>query len=200
MMLTLFLFTQACGVLKWSEVKRANQAAEIRGTTSVNAAGSNNSSSPTKNTGSTTKPVSKPTENTRGASSLIKPGTRSERNTQSKLLDVYSDWKGTPYKLGGNSKKAIDCSAFMQRTFDEGFGKQLPRTTMEQYAVGKKIDRNALQTGDLVFFKTGTNTWHVGVYLSDNQFMHASVTYGVSVTDLTNPYWKRRYIGARRIL
>lgn len=201
MVLAVILFTQACGVLKWSEVKRANQAAEVRGTSSGNTAGGRGgSSTPAKNTGSATKPAAKSPANVGGTPTVSKPSTRSERNTQSKLLDIYADWKGTPYKWGGNSKKAIDCSAFMQRTFDEGFGKQLPRTTQEQYAVGKKIDKKALQTGDLVFFKTGTNTWHVGVYLSDNQFMHASVTYGVSVTDLTNPYWKRRYIGARRIL
>lgn len=198
MLIGLLVFVQACGVLKWSEVKRANQAAEIRGTT-ADADREKSTSEPAAN-----KTTKSSTAANSGASTVNKkPVTtqsRTEKSMQANLLAVYADWKGTPYKWGGDSKKAIDCSAFMQRTFEEGFGKKLPRTTQEQYAIGKKIDKKALQTGDLVFFKTGSNTWHVGVYLSDNQFMHASVTYGVSVTDINNPYWKRRYIGARRIL
>jgi len=198
MMLALLFFMQGCGVLKWSDVNRAEMASDNRGP-AANNGGNSSSSTAVNNSGSSSKKPTKPNGNTQ-KKPINAPISRSEKSIQSKLLDVYSDWKGTPYKWGGTSKKAIDCSAFMQRTFDEGFGKQLPRTTQEQYAVGKKIDKKALQTGDLVFFKTGTNTWHVGVYLSDEQFMHASVTYGVSVTDLNNPYWKRRYIGARRLL
>jgi cell wall-associated NlpC family hydrolase len=191
----IFFVVNGCGVLKWSEVNSSDL---------VNPPASNTSSEARRNTTDSSKKVEKK-EDSKPRTSPTKSSTervasKSEKEVQQQLLAVYSSWKGTPYKWGGTNKSAIDCSAFMQRTFEEGFAMKLPRTTQEQYAIGKKIDKKALRTGDLVFFKTGTNTWHVGVYLTDEQFMHASVTYGVSVTDLNNAYWKRRYIGARRIL
>jgi cell wall-associated NlpC family hydrolase len=82
---------------------------------------------------------------------------------------------------------------------EDAFNIKVSRTTQTQRKEGKPVSKERLETGDLVFFQTGNTTWHVGIYLQDGQFMHASVTYGVSVSDINNTYWKRRYKGARRI-
>lgn len=117
------------------------------------------------------------------------------------LRQHQRNWRGTPYRLGGSSRKGIDCSAFMQLTFRELFGIQLPRTTVEQAKVGTKISKNALRTGDLVFFKTGRgpNGRHVGVYVKDGQFLHASTKGGVVYSDIHSPYWSKRFWQARRL-
>ena len=73
------------------------------------------------------------------------------------LMEFYNEWKNVRYKLGGNSKKGIDCSAFTQRIFKEKFDVKIPRTTRTQVKVGKRVKKSELEMGDLVFFKTGKN-------------------------------------------
>lgn len=68
-------------------------------------------------------------------------------------MDQYADWKGVRYRLGGSTKKGVDCSSFVQRTFREQFGLELPRSTYEQQEMGKAVSRNNLRTGDLVLFR-----------------------------------------------
>ncbi|WP_092512368.1 bifunctional murein DD-endopeptidase/murein LD-carboxypeptidase [Xenorhabdus mauleonii] len=119
---------------------------------------------------------------------------------KSKLLDQYADWKGVAYRLGGNTKRGIDCSAFVQRTFHDQFGMALPRSTLEQQNIGQTVSRSKLRAGDLVLFKTGAHMRHVGIYIGNNQFVHASTSSGVMVSKLTDNYWNKRYYGARRVL
>ncbi|CAM3521899.1 suppresses thermosensitivity of prc mutants at low osmolality (lipoprotein) [Xenorhabdus nematophila AN6/1] len=119
---------------------------------------------------------------------------------KSKLLSQYADWKGVTYRLGGSTKRGIDCSAFVQRTFHDQFGMALPRSTSEQQNIGQTVSRSKLRAGDLVLFKTGARMRHVGIYLGNNQFVHASTSNGVIVSRLTDSYWNKRYYGARRIL
>ncbi|MBC8950963.1 MULTISPECIES: bifunctional murein DD-endopeptidase/murein LD-carboxypeptidase [Xenorhabdus] len=119
---------------------------------------------------------------------------------KSKILNQYADWKGVAYRLGGNTKRGIDCSAFVQRTFHDQFGMELPRSTLEQQNIGQTISRSKLRAGDLVLFKTGVRRRHVGIYIGNNQFVHASTSNGVIVSKLTDTYWSKRYYGARRVL
>jgi cell wall-associated NlpC family hydrolase len=116
-----------------------------------------------------------------------------------KILDHYDEWEGVRYKFGGNSRKGIDCSAYMQRIFKDEFSYSLPRTSHEQIKLGSRIAKNKLNTGDLVFFKTSSRERHVGVYIGDGKFVHASTKVGVTVSELDNQYWKTKYDQARRI-
>ncbi len=117
------------------------------------------------------------------------------------LLEAqYRQWRGVRYRLGGNDLTGIDCSAFVQRTFAERFGVALPRQTEDQARVGRAISQQQLQTGDLVLFKTGWRTRHIGIYLDDKRFLHASTSQGVTISSLQNPYWQAKYWTARRLV
>ncbi len=115
------------------------------------------------------------------------------------LMDFYKEWKNVRYKFGGNSKKGIDCSAFTQRIYKEKFDMKIPRSTRTQVKVGKEIKKSELELGDLVFFKTGVQDRHVGVYMGNGDFMHASIK-GVKFTKLDKPFYKRKYWTSRRII
>ncbi|WP_338557182.1 bifunctional murein DD-endopeptidase/murein LD-carboxypeptidase [Erwinia sp. E_sp_B04_7] len=119
---------------------------------------------------------------------------------KSRLMDQYADWKGVRYRLGGTSKRGIDCSAFVQTTFREQFGLDLPRSTYEQEDTGKSINRGKLRAGDLVLFRAGSTGRHVGIYLGNDNFVHASTSSGVMISNLNDNYWKKRYREARRVL
>ncbi|MBB1201606.1 bifunctional murein DD-endopeptidase/murein LD-carboxypeptidase [Enterobacteriaceae bacterium 89] len=119
---------------------------------------------------------------------------------KSRLMEQYASWKGVRYRLGGDTKRGIDCSAFVQRTFREQFGMDLPRSTYEQQEMGKSITRKQLRTGDLVLFRAGSTGRHVGIYIGNNQFVHASTSSGVTISSMDEPYWNKRYNEARRVL
>lgn len=117
------------------------------------------------------------------------------------LSEHQQEWKGTRYRLGGTSKSGVDCSGFMQITFRDLFGIDLPRTTTEQAKEGTRVSKSEIKTGDLVFFKTGRgpNGKHVGVYVKNGQFLHASTKGGVIYSDLDSPYWSKTFWQARRL-
>lgn len=123
----------------------------------------------------------------------------SHSNIETKLKQIAKEWSHTPYVLGGTTKKGADCSAFTQNILSH-FNIALARTTTAQLNSGLKIQKSKLQSGDLVFFKTGKgpNGMHVGIYTSQNKFIHLSTKGGAKEADLENPYWKTRYLGARR--
>ncbi|MBY6094856.1 NlpC/P60 family protein [Ferrimonas balearica] len=125
---------------------------------------------------------------------------QSNNPVQQLLKQQYSVWAGTPYRLGGASKRGVDCSALVQLTYREHFDVALPRTTEAQAEVGRSIKRSAIGPGDLVFFKTGFSTRHVGMMLDDVRFLHASTSRGVIVSRLDNPYWTKHYWHARRVM
>lgn len=118
---------------------------------------------------------------------------------KTKILAEYSHWKGTRYHLGGHSRRGIDCSALMQEIFQGSMSMDLPRTTGEQMRNGYRISKGELKPGDLVFFKTSRATRHVGVYVGNNEFVHASRKKGVTVSNLDNEYWQAHYETARRL-
>lgn len=123
----------------------------------------------------------------------------SDKEIKAALMEFYNEWKNVKYKFGGNSKKGIDCSAFTQRIFKEKFNVKIPRSTRTQVKSGEGIKKSQLQLGDLVFFKTGKYDRHVGVYMGDGNFMHASIK-GIKFTKLNKPFYKKAYWTSRRIL
>ncbi len=115
------------------------------------------------------------------------------------LLYKIDHWWATPYCYGGNTESCIDCSAFAQTVMRTVYGIHVPRTAQEQFDNSKKVDAAHLREGDLVFFNTGgREASHVGVYLFNNKFVHASTSSGVTVSDLGDAYWQQRFIGAGR--
>ena len=114
------------------------------------------------------------------------------------LLQIIDEWMGVRYRLGGTNKAGVDCSALMQTFFTALYGISLPRTAKEQYNLSRKVSRTDLREGDLVFFNTTGGISHVGMYLQNNRFIHAS-SAGVTISDLFDDYWMRRFIGVGRI-
>jgi cell wall-associated NlpC family hydrolase len=118
------------------------------------------------------------------------------------LLDGALDLVGIRYRRGGTSEETgFDCSGFVGYVFKEKLGLLLPRTSREISKVGEEVPKSELEPGDLVFFKTMRQTFsHVGIYLGNNQFVHAPRTgQSIRVEDMRQSYWARRYNGARRI-
>ena len=117
-----------------------------------------------------------------------------------RIISNAMDYIGVPYVFGGTSPYGFDCSGYVQYVFaNAGIG--LPRTADVQYEVGTPISTTELVAGDLVFFSTYTyGASHVGIYVGDNSFVHASSSRGVTVDSLGSSYWSSHYIGARRIL
>lgn len=115
------------------------------------------------------------------------------------LLAYIDEWYGTRYRLGGASKSGIDCSAFVQAIYSSAFAVSLPRTAREQYKTSRIISATELKEGDLVFFNTTGGISHVGIYLQNNKFVHASSSYGVIISDMFDPYYVRRFVGAGRV-
>lgn len=115
------------------------------------------------------------------------------------LLSHYSNWAGTRHKLGGTGENGVDCSSFIQTLFQDKFQFQLPRSSREQMTLGSRVDLADLQSGDLLFFRTGPTRRHVGVYVGDDQFLHVSTRAGVEIAKLFSPYWQRHFITARRV-
>lgn len=111
------------------------------------------------------------------------------------------EYLNTPYLWGGTSKRGIDCSAFIQTVMYQSLGVTLPRTSLEQSAVGEPVEKSDLKFGDLIFFDTmrkGRVT-HVGMYLSNGYFAHSGSKTGVAVASLDDEFYTRTYLKARRV-
>jgi cell wall-associated NlpC family hydrolase len=106
-----------------------------------------------------------------------------------------------PYRFGGTTLRGIDCSAFVQRVFGL-IDLELPRTAREQFRLGERVDRAGLTVGDLVFFRTYASfPSHVGIYLGDSLFIHASsVGRKVTIDSLEQGYYRKRFLGGRRVI
>jgi len=124
----------------------------------------------------------------------------------SRILSEAETYLGTPYRFGGTTRSGIDCSAFVQRVF-EIFDYQLPRVSSAQAKEGTEISKEELRAGDLVFFSTTGRgrVSHVGIVhtVSEDgeiEFIHASSSQGVTVTPLSDAYWSKRFLYAKRIL
>jgi len=115
------------------------------------------------------------------------------------LVKVATGFLGAPYRLGGSSVTGLDCSAFVRIIYDI-FSITLPRTASEQARIGLKVPRSELAEGDLIFFNTRRAFGHVGIYIGNNEFVHASsVKRKVRVDSLDTPYFDRRFVRAVRL-
>lgn len=122
-----------------------------------------------------------------------------QANIKQIILQDYRRWQGVRYLWGGDSKYGIDCSAFTRRVLGE-LSINLPRTTSEQIHFGNHIAKQQLKIGDLVFFKTSPETRHVGVYVGNGQFIHASKSMGVTTSRLDDQYWESSYETSVRVI
>lgn len=126
-------------------------------------------------------------------------GVAVNATTNTKLYQFVYDWLGTPYRLGGDSKKGIDCSKFSLAVYENVFNTTIGYNSRNQYDNVTPVRRNDLQAGDLVFFKIRSKSiTHVGVYLGDDKFAHASSSKGVMVSNLNEAYWSRYYYNGGR--
>lgn len=120
-----------------------------------------------------------------------------------KILDLLYQqvkaWEGVPYRLGGLSKEGVDCSGFVYMTYLTRFNIRLPRSTYQQSQIGDYVFQRDLSAGDLIFFRLGHATGHVGIYLENGLFVHTSKNSGVVLSSLQDIYWSKRYWKAARI-
>lgn len=119
-----------------------------------------------------------------------------------KLMGEIENLLGVPYRLGGTTPKGMDCSGFVNFVFENSFNKTLPRRVSELYLTGVYVSKNNLRFFDLIFFKNikSPDASHVGIYLDADQFAHASQSQGVMISSLKEPYYNKRFAGARRVI
>jgi len=114
------------------------------------------------------------------------------------IEEFIQNWKGTPYLYGGMSKNGIDCSGLSLTLYRDIYNKKIPRTSRDQYLKGYKIGISKVVEGDLVFFRgvvRRSGIDHVGIYLGNMRFLHASVSSGVMISSLQEDYYKKRFVG-----
>ncbi|WP_410513008.1 C40 family peptidase [Paenibacillus sp. BR2-3] len=119
---------------------------------------------------------------------------------ESKMDQVIDKTIGSKYVAGGVSTSGFDCSGFTLYVFDK-IGIDLPHQSGSQYQMGTAVSQSELRAGDLVFFNTnGKGVSHVGIYVGDGKFAHASSSRGVTISTLSESYYVNRYVGAKRIM
>jgi cell wall-associated NlpC family hydrolase len=123
-----------------------------------------------------------------------------QREITSLVEKKYHEWAGTRHRMGGNSKKGIDCSGYVNHVYGSLFELRIPRSTKTLAGIGARIDRSDLAPGDLVFFKPHSYPRHVGVYVGKGMFMHASTSKGVMLSSLNSTYWRKHYWMSRKII
>ena len=118
------------------------------------------------------------------------------------MLKSINGYRGVPYKWGGDTMKGMDCSGFTMKVFGESANLNIPHNAAAQYKLGAKISRRQLKFGDLVFFRDieSKGVSHVGIYIGNEEFVHASLSKGVVNSSMNQEYYKKRYVSARRIL
>ena len=121
--------------------------------------------------------------------------------TGSQILAEAKKYLGAPYLAGGASPSGFDCSGFTYYVL-LSLGFTPHRTPADQYKQGKFVDKSNLQIGDIVFFANtyGSGISHVGIYIGDGKFIHASSSKGVTISNLSSSYYTSHYYGARRVL
>ena len=129
-------------------------------------------------------------------------GVATSATSNTKMYQFIYDWIGTPYRLGGSSKNGVDCSKFVAELYDQVFNTSVGYNSRNIYSkVDMKVAKSDLQPGDFVFFKIRSrNITHIGVYLGDDKFAHASSSRGVMISNLNDAYWRRYYYNGGRVL
>ena len=127
---------------------------------------------------------------------------KSQTTVDSTLNSFVKEWLGVPYKWGGKTKKGIDCSKFTQRLYEDVYNLIIPGVSWKQWDFTERISLDGLKTGDLVFFnsKLSPSGWHVGTYLTDGFFVHASNRKDdVKVSSLNDEPYKKNFKGGGRV-
>lgn len=128
-------------------------------------------------------------------------GVAISATSNTKMYQFIYDWLGTPYRLGGDSKKGIDCSGFAYKLYDKTFNTIIGNNARNIFSMVSPVNKSDLREGDLVFFKIHSKSIsHVGVYIGDNKFAHASSSRGVMISNLDEPYWQKYFYKGGRIL
>jgi len=154
-----------------------------------------------EDSGDSEEPGAEPSEQSQDEEETSKAvGKWSGSEERSLFIRVAKTFLGVPYRLGGATLKGIDCSAFVRRIY-QIFSVDLPRTAREQLHFGKGVEKSELEEGDLVFFRTRrANGTHVGIYIGNNEFVHASsAKREVKVDNLDTPYYHKRFLRGVRV-
>ncbi len=117
------------------------------------------------------------------------------------MLEAIMALMETPYSYDGSDSTGMDCSGLTSKIYADVLGRIIPHSCKAQFGAGHRVGREGLKFGDLVFFDTGNESpSHVGIYVGDGLFAHASSSIGVTISLLGDPYYEKRYAGARRIV
>ena len=116
------------------------------------------------------------------------------------LYNYIDQWFGTPYRMGGSTKYGIDCSSFTASLFENIYSMIIPRQAKQQFKATVRIKKQDLKEGDLVFFNTRGGISHVGVFLTNGNFVHSSSSKGVTISNLSDPYYSKRFKAAGRLV
>lgn len=120
----------------------------------------------------------------------------STSSSASGVISTAKSLTGSPYVWGGTTPGGFDCSGFIQYAFAQN-GESIPRTVSQMWNAGSYV--SSPSTGDIVFFETRTGPSHAGIYVGNNQFIHAGSSTGVTISSLSNPYWSSNYMGAKSL-
>ncbi|MCE7791222.1 NlpC/P60 family protein [Salipaludibacillus sp. CUR1] len=131
-----------------------------------------------------------------GSSTATQTATTVSNSSSSGIISTARSLVGTSYVWGGTSPSGFDCSGFIQYTFAQN-GQSIPRTVSQMWSAGTSV--SSPRTGDIVFFETRTGPSHAGIYLGNNQFIHAGSSTGVTISSMNNSYWSNAYMGAKRL-
>lgn len=130
-------------------------------------------------------------------------GKLKAQTTNNPMLNNFvTSWLGKPYRYGGTTMRGIDCSKLTQKLYKEVFGLTIPGVSWQQWSSTYRVSKDSIKTGDLVFFnsKKSPSGWHVGLYLADGFFLHASNRKeGVKISSLSENTYKLNYKGAGRL-
>ncbi len=116
------------------------------------------------------------------------------------LFNFIDEWWAVRYRYGGTTMRGVDCSSYTGQLLYTVYGTSMPRTAREQYKATSRVRKDELQEGDLVFFNTIGGVSHVGVYLSDGYFTHSSCSHGVTISNLNEAYYSRKFISGGRVV
>jgi lipoprotein Spr len=120
---------------------------------------------------------------------------------QKKMGRIIESFFGVRYQLGGETKAGMDCSGLVVAVYKQYAGFALPHDTQKLYKLVKNVDKGDLAYGDLVFFSNGwLSASHVGIYIGEQKFVHSTEDFGVIVSPLNEDYYKKRYMGAKRVI
>lgn len=157
-------------------------------------------SKPTNSTSSSKTEVSDPDNLASQFFSQVM-GVAVSATSNTKMYQFIYDWLGTPYRLGGDTKNGIDCSGFAYQLYNKTFNTIIGTNSRNIFSMVNPINKIDLKEGDLVFFKIHSKSIsHVGVYIGENKFAHASSSKGVMISNLQDAYWQRYFYKGGRVL